>query len=77
MPESNPEADIAFGTPVYDQATGAYGTVTDVTTLPGTVFVRPAGGGTEWTARRQDVRPVPASELLEDRVRTDRARRWL
>ncbi|WP_053171485.1 hypothetical protein [Streptomyces sp. SBT349] len=36
--------------------------------LHGTLWLRPPGGGQEWTARPQDVMPVSASESLSSRV---------
>lgn len=36
--------------------------------LFGAVWLRPPGGGQEWTARPEDVTPVTASESLSPRV---------
>jgi hypothetical protein len=36
--------------------------------LYGAIWLRPPGGGTEWTARPEDVTPVSASESLRGRV---------
>jgi hypothetical protein len=59
---------------VYDEAAEEFGTVADVwpTRL---VYVRPIGGGLEWEARRETLRPALTSELLAERVREQRARR--
>lgn len=62
-------SDLACGTPVHDQAADRYGRVADTTTQPGTVWVRPAAGGREWEARREDLRVVQASEMLSAGLR--------
>ncbi len=36
--------------------------------LYGAVWLRPPGGGQEWTARPEDLTPVTASESLRSRV---------
>jgi hypothetical protein len=58
---------------VYDEAAEEFGTVTDVWPT-GLVFVRPLGGGREWQARRDALRPARTSELLALRLRTERER---
>ncbi|MBT2545628.1 hypothetical protein J7E99_34320 [Streptomyces sp. ISL-44] len=35
----------------------------------GVVFLRPVGGGTEWTAKPNELEPVSTSEELSPRVR--------
>lgn len=40
----------------------------------GTVWLRPIGGGREWTAREQDVRPATTAEELSARVAEANAR---
>lgn len=55
------------GTPVMDLARKKVGRVMD--TPWGTkVALRPEGGGTEWDAELDKVRPVSTSELLSPRV---------
>ncbi|UED88465.1 hypothetical protein K4G22_14145 [Streptomyces profundus] len=36
--------------------------------LSGRVYLRPPGGGREWTASAEDLRPISASESLRARV---------
>jgi hypothetical protein len=67
-----PDDEVAHGVTVYDELSGRRGTVADTTTSPGLVFLRPIGGGIEWRARREHIRPVLASELLADRLRDGR-----
>jgi hypothetical protein len=64
--------DLARGVTVHDEATGRRGTVADATLSAAYVHLRPIGGGIEWRARREHVRPVLASELLADRLRETR-----
>lgn len=70
-----PDTDdpLALGATVHDEHTGRYDTVADTATSPGLVFLRPLGGGREWTARREHLRPATTGELLETRLRTARA----
>ena len=42
--------------------------------LSGHVWLRPPGGGREWTARPEDVVPISASESLRQRVAEANAR---
>jgi hypothetical protein len=62
------------GLRVYDEVADEFGTVTDVWPT-GLVFLRPIGGGLEWQARRETIRPALASEVLARRVREERASR--
>jgi hypothetical protein len=64
--------DLAHGVVVVDEATGRRGTVADTTLSATYVYLRPIGGGIEWRARREDIRPVTASEILADRLRNAR-----
>lgn len=63
---------LVQGLPVYDEAAELYGTVAEA--WPGTdlVYLRPLGGGREWTTSRGDIRPALTSELLALRVRAER-----
>jgi hypothetical protein len=70
-PDQHPPA-LAHGVAVFDEATGRYGTVADATLSRDLVHLRPIGGGIEWRARREHIRPALASELLAARLRTAR-----
>ncbi|HEY5837174.1 hypothetical protein [Streptomyces sp.] len=71
MPDATPPTPVP-GLPVFDEATGRYGTVADITLSTVSVFLRPIGGGIEWRARREHIRPVTTGELLADRLREER-----
>lgn len=71
MPDTD-EHDLAHGVTVYDEATDRYGTVADARIIPGRVWLRPIGGGIEWCARREHIRPALASELLAERLKSAR-----
>ncbi|MGX2996081.1 hypothetical protein JNUCC64_17660 [Streptomyces sp. JNUCC 64] len=49
--------DLAF-----DIRRGVVGVVMDITWGP--VYLRPPGGGVEWCARREDVRPATVTDRL-------------
>jgi hypothetical protein len=70
MPDTD---DLTQGATVYDESSGRYGTVADARMTPGWVFLRPLGGGLEWQARREHVRPATASDLLAERLRSERS----
>lgn len=70
--QETPHPPPQHGVTVYDEGTDQYGTIADATLSPTTVFLRPIGGGTEWQARRDHVRPALASELLAGRLRESR-----
>ncbi len=55
--------ELAFGVLAFDAGRGVVGMVMEVTW--GLVYLRPEGGGVEWTARREDVRPA----TVLDRIR--------
>jgi hypothetical protein len=73
MPDTDDE--VARGVTVYDESSERFGTVADTGLGTNLVFLRPLGGGLEWRARREHIRPALASELLADRLRGDRAAR--
>jgi hypothetical protein len=64
---------LAQGATVYDESTGRYGTVSDIRLSRDSVFLRPLGGGVEWTARREHLRPAATSDLLAERLRSERS----
>ncbi len=57
---------------VWDAAANKLGKL--MARSPSAVWLRPAGGGREWTARTQDVRPATAAEELRSRVAEANAR---
>lgn len=59
-------AVVDVGALVVDTASRRVGTLMDVT--GGTAWLRPVGGGVEWTAKADDVRPATTAETLSDRV---------
>ncbi|MGK5532750.1 hypothetical protein [Streptomyces sp. URMC 129] len=56
-----------IGTMALDRSRGMIGRV--MAHLHGTIWLRPPGGGHEWTARPEDVTPLTASESLRARVK--------
>lgn len=62
------------GMTVYDEGADRFGTVAEVSPT-GLVFLRPLGGGLEWDARRESLRPATTSDLLAERVRAERESR--
>lgn len=71
--QSSPPSPVQ-GLTVYDETAKEFGTVADVWPT-GLVFLRPIGGGREWQAHRESIRPALTSELLAERVRQERKRR--
>ncbi|MDT0342027.1 hypothetical protein [Streptomyces litchfieldiae] len=62
-----PSATIPeVGTMVRDLSRDKVGRV--MAHLYGAIWLRPPGGGQEWTARPEDITPVTASESLRGRV---------
>lgn len=72
MPD--PDTDVALGATVYDTSSGRYGTVVDTQMSQSRVYLRPIGGGLEWTASREDLRPATTGDLLAERMREGRPR---
>ncbi|MFD5317921.1 hypothetical protein [Streptomyces sp. NPDC127098] len=66
MPSPLPSSVPEIGTMARDTARDRVGRV--MAHLYGTIWLRPPGGGQEWTARPEDVRPISASESLSHRV---------
>ncbi|WP_258534343.1 hypothetical protein [Streptomyces sp. PT12] len=66
MTGTPPTAVPEVGTMVRDTTRDTVGRV--MAHLHGTLWLRPPGGGQEWTARPQDVLPLSASESLSSRV---------
>lgn len=66
---------LVQGLPVYDEAAECYGTVAEAWPSTDVVYLRPLGGGVEWTASRDDIRPALTSELLALRVAAERKAR--
>ncbi|MEU6175882.1 hypothetical protein ABZ832_28735 [Streptantibioticus parmotrematis] len=56
----------------WDPGTSRFGIVMD--DLADTVWLRPLGGGREWTVRSQDIRSATAAEELSARVAEANAR---
>ncbi|WP_243745314.1 hypothetical protein [Streptomyces hainanensis] len=63
---STPPSVPEIGTMARDTSRDKVGRV--MAHLYGTVWLRPPGGGQEWTARPEDVHPISASESLSQRV---------
>ncbi|WP_410537896.1 hypothetical protein [Streptomyces sp. KL2] len=63
---------IAVGSVARDLRDGRIGDVMDV--HPGRVWLRPLGGGREWDAKPDDVRPLTAHEQLSARLAAANAR---
>ena len=63
---------LVQGLPVYDEAAECYGTIAEAWPSTDVVYLRPLGGGVEWTASRGDIRPALTSELLALRVKAER-----
>ncbi|MFR9725661.1 hypothetical protein ACL02R_20170 [Streptomyces sp. MS19] len=59
-------AQPEIGTMAYDASHDRIGRV--MAHLSGHIWLRPPGGGREWTALPEDVQPVSASESLRQRV---------
>ncbi|WP_206305947.1 hypothetical protein [Streptomyces sp. RFCAC02] len=59
-------AQPEIGTMVYDASHDRIGRV--MSYLSGHIWLRPPGGGREWTALPDEVRPISASESLRHRV---------
>ncbi|MDT0445861.1 hypothetical protein [Streptomyces johnsoniae] len=66
MTANPPATTPEVGTMARDVSRGRVGRV--MAHLYGTVWLRPPGGGQEWTARPEDLAPVTASESLSPRV---------
>lgn len=71
MTESTPRVPTA-GTLVVDSRRNRRGVVMDFT--GSCVQLRPEGGGCEWDARPEDVRPVSAAEMLWPKVQAENSR---
>ena len=71
MTESTPGVPRA-GTLVVDSRQNRRGGVMDFT--GSCVQLRPEGGGCEWDARREDVRPVSVTETLWPKVQAENSR---
>jgi hypothetical protein len=63
---------ITVGSVARDLRDGRVGDVMDV--HPGRIWLRPLGGGREWDARPDDVRPLTAREQLSARLAAANAR---
>ncbi|SOD67558.1 hypothetical protein SAMN06297387_1326 [Streptomyces zhaozhouensis] len=57
---------LEIGTMARDVTSDQVGRV--MAHLSGRVYLRPPGGGREWTANPEDLRPISASESLRARV---------
>ncbi|SFJ82979.1 hypothetical protein [Streptomyces pini] len=63
---------ITVGSVARDLRDGRVGDVMDV--RPGRVWLRPLGGGREWDAKPDDIRPLTAHEQLRARLAAANAR---
>jgi hypothetical protein len=74
-------AQLAKGDTVYDTAADRLGEVVDLTMTPGKVWLRPLGGGREWSVPRTSVRSATAAERLRPRLAvantSTRLREWI
>jgi hypothetical protein len=61
-----------IGSPAYDASRERYGLVMD--RVAGRVWLRQVGGGREWEARPEDIRPARLSDLLTNPVAEANAR---
>lgn len=66
---------LVHGLQVYDETAKRYGTVAEAMPSTDLVYLRPLGGGVEWTSSRSAIRPALTSELLALRVAAERKAR--
>ncbi|TDC74236.1 hypothetical protein [Streptomyces hainanensis] len=64
--------ELEIGAAAYDERVGRYGVVMDHE--GGRVYLRPPGGGLEWEAAVEHVRPARVSEVLAEPVAEANAR---
>ncbi|MGW1144300.1 hypothetical protein ACWD6I_04375 [Streptomyces sp. NPDC002454] len=55
---------LRVGDLAYDTVKGVLGVVMDTSTEAGLIYLRPQGGGVEWTVQRDHVRLATATDQL-------------